>query len=70
MGTVAASPTVRKVAHDLGNRFGPGRGKASMAAHRAGSLRAYIQQLQRFAFESGTASAAGMAAPKPGRGTD
>ena len=63
--TVAASPTVRKLAHDLGIDLARVRGSERGGRIALEDLRAYIQQLQHFAFESGTASAAGVAVPKP-----
>src|SRR5882724_38829 len=64
-GTVAASPTVRKLAHDLGIDLARVRGSEHGGRIALEDLRAYIQQLQHFAFESGNASATGVAVPKP-----
>jgi len=64
-GTVAASPTVRKLAQDLGIDLTRVRGSEHGGRIALEDLRAYIQQLQHFAFESGNASATGVAVPKP-----
>jgi pyruvate dehydrogenase E2 component (dihydrolipoamide acetyltransferase) len=59
-GSVAASPTVRKLAHDLGIDLTRVRGTQHGGRIALEDLRGYVQQLQRIAFEQrgGTAVAA------------
>jgi pyruvate dehydrogenase E2 component (dihydrolipoamide acetyltransferase) len=64
-GSVAASPTVRKLAQDLGIDLTRVHGSERGGRIVVGDLRAYIQQLQQFALQSKTAAAPIATAAKP-----
>jgi pyruvate dehydrogenase E2 component (dihydrolipoamide acetyltransferase) len=64
-GSVAASPTVRKLAQDLGVDLTRVRGTERGGRIVLEDLRNYIQQLQQFALQPKTASAPASAAAKP-----
>jgi len=63
--SVAASPTVRKLAHELGIDLGRVRGSQSGGRIVIEDLRGYIQQLQARAFDKQTVPSAAVPAPKP-----
>ena len=63
--SVAASPTVRKLARELGIDLTRVQGKQPGGRISPEDLRGYIEQLQRLAFGQGGAPAAGVSAPKP-----
>ncbi len=64
-GTVAASPTIRKLAHDLGIDLTRVRGSEHGGRIVLEDVRAYIQQLQQFALQPKAGSAPTPSAPKP-----
>ena len=64
-GSVAASPTVRKLAHDLGIDLTRVRGSERGGRIVLEDVRAYIQQLQQFTLQPKTASAPTATATKP-----
>jgi pyruvate dehydrogenase E2 component (dihydrolipoyllysine-residue acetyltransferase) len=64
-GNVAASPTVRKLAQDLGIDLTRVRGSERGGRIVLEDLRNYIQQLQQFALQPKTASASAAATVKP-----
>jgi pyruvate dehydrogenase E2 component (dihydrolipoamide acetyltransferase) len=64
-GSVAASPTVRKLAHDLGIDLTRVRGSERGGRIVVEDLRAYIQQLQQFALQPPTAAARMASVAKP-----
>src|ERR1035437_8536424 len=64
-GAVAASPTVRKLAPDLGIDLARVRGSERGGRISVEDLRAYVQQLQRFALEPKTAPSPTAPAAKP-----
>jgi pyruvate dehydrogenase E2 component (dihydrolipoamide acetyltransferase) len=64
-GSVAASPTVRKLAQDLGIDLTRVRGSERGGRIVLEDLRNYIQQLQQFALQPKTASAPTAAVAKP-----
>ncbi len=64
-GAVAASPTIRKLAQDLGIDLTRVRGSERGGRIVLEDLRNYIQQLQQFALQPKTASAPAAAAAKP-----
>jgi pyruvate dehydrogenase E2 component (dihydrolipoamide acetyltransferase) len=64
-GAVAASPTVRKLAQDLGIDLTRVRGSERGGRIVVEDLRAYIQQLQQLALQPKTASAPRSTAAKP-----
>ncbi|MGA2603462.1 MAG: 2-oxo acid dehydrogenase subunit E2 [Verrucomicrobiia bacterium] len=61
---VATSPTVRRLAHELGIDLTRVRGSQRGGRVAVEDLRAYIQQIQRLALEGMTAPAAAAPAPK------
>ncbi|MGA2139119.1 MAG: 2-oxo acid dehydrogenase subunit E2 [Verrucomicrobiia bacterium] len=63
--SVAASPTVRKLAHELGIDLSRVRGTESGGRIGLEDLRGYVRQLQQRAFGPGGAPSAGAPAPKP-----
>jgi pyruvate dehydrogenase E2 component (dihydrolipoamide acetyltransferase) len=63
--SVAASPTVRKLAHELGIDLSRVRGTESGGRIGLEDLRGYIRQLQQRVFGPGGAPPAGAPAPKP-----
>ncbi len=63
--SVAASPTVRKLAHELGIDLTRVRGTESGGRIGLEDLRGYVRQLQQRAFGPGVAPSAGAPAPKP-----
>ncbi|HTS19845.1 MAG TPA: 2-oxo acid dehydrogenase subunit E2 [Verrucomicrobiae bacterium] len=63
--SVAASPTVRRLANELGIDLTRVRGSARGGRVGVEDLRAYIQQLQRIALGPATAGEAPATAPKP-----
>ena len=65
-GSVAASPTVRKLAHDLGIDLTRVRGSERGGRIVLEDLRAYIQQLQQLALQPKAASAPTASTAKPG----
>ncbi len=64
-GTVAASPTIRKLAQDLGIDLTRVRGSERGGRIVLEDLRAHIQQLQHIAFEGGAAAVGAVSVPKP-----
>jgi len=62
---VAAAPSIRKLARDLGIDLTRVRGSARGGRILLDDVRAYIQRLQRLAAQPRTAPAAPVAAPKP-----
>jgi pyruvate dehydrogenase E2 component (dihydrolipoamide acetyltransferase) len=64
-GSVAASPTVRKLAHDLGIDLTRVRGSERGGRIVLEDLRAYIQQLQQLALQPKAASAPTASTAKP-----
>jgi pyruvate dehydrogenase E2 component (dihydrolipoamide acetyltransferase) len=64
-GSVAASPTVRKLAHDLGIDLTRVRGSERGGRIVLEDLRAYIQQLQQLALQPKTASSPVATVAKP-----
>ncbi len=69
-GAVAASPTIRKLAQDLGIDLTRVRGSERGGRVVLEDLRAYIQQLQRSALEPQTAAAPTVAPAKPAEKVD
>lgn len=63
--SVAASPTVRRLARDLGIDLTRVRGSQRGGRIALEDLRGYVQQLQQRAFDPGAAPLAGAAVPKP-----
>ena len=63
--SVAASPTVRKLAHELGIDLSRVCGTESGGRIGLEDLRGYVRQLQQRAFGPGGAPSAGAPAPKP-----
>ena len=63
--SVAASPTVRKLAHELGIDLSRVRGAENGGRIGLEDLRGYVRQLQQRAFGPGVAPSAGAPAPKP-----
>jgi pyruvate dehydrogenase E2 component (dihydrolipoamide acetyltransferase) len=62
---VAASPTVRRLARDLGIDLTRVRGTEHGGRVAVEDLRAYVQQIQRLAFEQRTAPSGAAATPTP-----
>lgn len=62
---VAASPSVRKLAHELGIDLTRVRGTRRGGRIALEDVRAYIQQIQRLALAPGTGSESAVAMPKP-----
>jgi pyruvate dehydrogenase E2 component (dihydrolipoamide acetyltransferase) len=62
---VAASPAVRRLARDLGIDLAHVRGTEHGGRVALEDLRAYVQQIQRLAFEQRTAPSGAAATPKP-----
>ena len=63
--SVAASPTVRKLARELGIDLSRVQGTQPGGRIAPEDLRGYVEQLQRRAFGPGGAPSAGVSAPKP-----